>query len=185
VLKIWRARREQPRNEGTTAPAPSGSVMTPAGVLAGELDRTRLDLDRVAMLEEQLKERRRELSDWAEDIEPVDATDNALLLRIDGLRNLLEAVYGQRITFTGERREPSGTPVILGTVTVEDLAGNAAGVRAEIITSGEVHGEVRARRVGQGAEAIGVNASIIGGPRRTDASHTSRPNHESDENDPK
>jgi len=118
--------------------------------------------DAVERVEEQLRELRKDLSDYADGIELVDVKDQNLLKRIDALRQILEAVYQQRITFKGEQRPPSG-PVVEGRIDVEEVAGYTAAVRARQIFGGTVRAEANARRVEPGGQVIGVDTDSIGG----------------------
>jgi hypothetical protein len=80
---------------------------------------------------------------------------------MDALRLLLEAVYGQRITFKGERRQPSG-PLVTGQIDIDQAAGAAAAIRAKLISSGEVTGSATANRVEQGGKLTAVEIDHIG-----------------------
>ncbi|MFI9007540.1 hypothetical protein ACIGNX_09955 [Actinosynnema sp. NPDC053489] len=114
-------------------------------------------------VEPDLRELRRRLQDYADGVEAVASGDRELLESADAVRRLLEAVYGQRITFRGERRETSG-PVVEGEIDVESVAGYAAAVRARAVTGGAtVRAAVRVTEVGENAEVIGVDVDRIGG----------------------
>jgi hypothetical protein len=114
-------------------------------------------LDRV---EPDLRELRKVLQDYVDDIEPISAQDERLLEATDAARRLLEAVYGQRITFRGEQRPVSG-PVVEGTVDVDAVSGYVAGVRARVVGgSAHVRGAVRADEVS--GTAVGVDLDRIG-----------------------
>jgi hypothetical protein len=80
------------------------------------------------------------LANYADGIANVDASDSKLVAIADALRQQLETVYGQRITFKGEQREPSGAPLVVGTAEVKRVSGLAAGVIAVAVTEGEVRG---------------------------------------------
>ena len=81
---------------------------------------------------------------------------------MDALRQAMEAVYQQRLTFRGEQRLPSG-PVVQGTIEVKSVAGLAAAVEARLITSGKVAGTIKTEKVETGGSAFGVKADKIGG----------------------
>ncbi|MGH3797335.1 MAG: hypothetical protein ACRDSP_20875 [Pseudonocardiaceae bacterium] len=95
------------------------------------------------------------LAPYAQDWTDIDPADVSILTATDQLRMLLEAVYGQRLTFQGEQREESGTRV-----DVRQLLGNidgaVAGVRAKNI-SGEAQVSVS-----QTAEGVGVDGKLTG-----------------------
>jgi hypothetical protein len=156
VLSRWRERR-------AGSPAPGAALRPPAELIEGEVEPAEPDLDRVGAVEQELRDIRRSLAVYADDSdpEPVDPADKPLLEQVDALRRLLEAVYGQRITFKGEAREPSG-PLVEGEIDVEQVAGDAAAVRARVIESGEVKGIAKAKRVERGGRVSGVDADRIG-----------------------
>lgn len=148
ATELLRRRREK------SAAAPEVPVLE--GKLA-PLEPDTAVLDRV---EPDLRELRKVLQDYVDEIEPVSVRDERLLETTDALRQLLEAVYRQRITFRGERREPSG-PVVDGTVDVATVAGYVAGVRARVVSGGaHIRGAVRADDVT--GTAVGVDLDRIG-----------------------
>jgi hypothetical protein len=163
ILKQWRERRDKAAQESTARAdqTESTEVVLP-DAFEGNLENPKIHFDRVQASETHLRELRRDLSDYAEDIDVVDKTDSALLEKVDALRNLLEAIYGQRITFKGENRPASGIPVVAGRVDAGVIAGQATGVDAEAITTGEVRGGVKADEIKEGGSATGVKAGTIG-----------------------
>jgi hypothetical protein len=155
AIKTWRA-RQQGRQEVPATTPPS----LPATALEGRLDTSSPDLERVGRLESRLRELRHEISDWAQDLEPIDISNSGRLASVDELRRLLESIYGQRITFKGEARLPSGTPIVEGEVGVDRVAGTVAGVDTDAVPAGRIHGIARVRTVEPGGQAFGVR---IGG----------------------
>jgi hypothetical protein len=79
---------------------------------------------------------------------------------IDALRQVMEAVYQQHLTFREEQRAASG-PVVEGTIDVESIAGEAVGVEAKIILSGRIDGRISAKQV-EGT-LYGVKVDQVGG----------------------
>jgi hypothetical protein len=157
LIRYWRERRDKP---GETVPEPTLSL--PDNLLAGELEPLTVDHDALDRVQDQIRELRRDLLDYVDGNTPVTTDDEELLLRTDALRTLLEAVYGQRITFRGEQREAAG-PLIHGSVDVAQVAGYAAAVRARSLKlgSGTVRGEARANKVEKGAEIVGVELGTV------------------------
>jgi hypothetical protein len=99
----------------------------------------------------------------AYDREPqrIEARDPEFLASLERLRDLLEQVYGCRLTFTGEAREPTGTAVRVR----QDLgrvSGAGTGVKAKTIGAAEVDVAQSATQVDQGASVTGVDADRIG-----------------------
>jgi hypothetical protein len=162
--EILKRRRERKKaaEEGRAEGEPEPLRIKDPGVLEGELEPAVIDFEAVERLEEDLKVLSQQLGNYASGIEEVDPSDEELLRAADGLRRTLEAIYQQRITFKGEERPPSG-PLVEGRIDVEQVAGYAAAVRADVLESGRVRGELKATRVEHGGEAIGVDVKRIGG----------------------
>jgi len=155
VLKRWRERRDT-----GGVPAESATLRPPEGLLEGTVEPVEPKDDQAERLEQELRETRRLLADYAEGIETPKPGDHLVVEQADALRRLLEAAYGQRITFKGEQRPPSG-PLVTGEIDVKEVAGDAAAVRAKVISSGEVRGTAKADRVEQGGKLTGVEADRI------------------------
>lgn len=154
VIKAWRARRkdrEQPLEvpivETSVLDAqPSGATVDPA--VLTQVHTTMLNLWQ-------------QLAPYAQDLENVEDTDVRLARAAAELRALLEAAYGQRFTFRGEHREPTGTRVavaqVLGTV-----AGQAVGVEGDIGPAAAVVVRQDADEVTPEGTVIGVKGRISG-----------------------
>jgi hypothetical protein len=87
----------------------------------------------------------------------LDPQDGALRTRLGRLRELLEIIYGQHITFHGEAREPSGVAV---EQRVDTVSGAVTGVRGRQVSRARVAQDVR--HVDDGGWVIGVQADEIG-----------------------
>lgn len=150
------------RYERSNKAAEEEALQPGAPPLEGWLEPLRADVIVLAELKPDLRELRRLLADYVDGISPTDPGDSALLERMDALRRILEAIYGQNITFRGEQRPVSG-PVVEGVINVRAVAGHAAAVRANAITgSSTVRGEAYADEVQTGGEIIGVDIDRIG-----------------------
>jgi hypothetical protein len=162
--EILKRRRERKKaaGQGTAEGELEPLRIENPGILDGELEPAQIDFEAVDRLEQDLKVFSQQLGNYVSGIEEVDPSDEELLRVADALRRALEAIYQQRITFKGEKRSPSG-PVVEGRVDVEEVAGYTAGVRAEVIESGRVSGELKGKRVEPGGEAIAVDVKRIGG----------------------
>ncbi|TQM78285.1 hypothetical protein FHX81_0547 [Saccharothrix saharensis] len=159
ATELLRRRRER-RDEAAALEVEPAEVPELDGELRLPLRADGAVLERV---EPDLKELRRKLQDYADGVEEVASDDRGLLESADAVRRLLEAVYGQRITFRGEQRAASG-PVVEGGIDVDVVAGYVAAVRARAVTGGAtVRASVRANEVAEGAEVIGVDVDRIGG----------------------
>jgi len=156
VLKRWRERRDT-----GGAHAELATLQPPERLLEGTVQPVEPRDDQAERLEQELREARRLLADYAEGIETPKPGDHLVAEQADALRRLLEAVYGQRITFKGEQRPPSG-PLITGEIDVKQVDGDAAALRAKVISSGEVRGTSRAERVERGGKLSGIETDHIG-----------------------
>jgi hypothetical protein len=172
ALKRWRERKAA----GQSTAVESVEVQLPSGAFAGELERPQLHLEAVERLEQDLRDLRAAVADYAQGIDDVDPGNEQLLQTADALRQAMEAVYGQRITFRGEPRSPSG-PLAVGEANVDEVRGYVGGLRARKIISGSAAGRVAAKRVESGGQAIGLDVGTIG----AEASHSSPREDEEDE----
>jgi hypothetical protein len=161
ILKRWRARRDKAAQEANQAEAIN--INLPRAAFAGNLTKATIDFDMVQQSEKQLRQLRKDLSDYAEEIDKVEDNDTDLLEKVDALRKLLESIYQQHITFKGENRPTSGVPVVVGRVEAKVIAGQAAGVEAKVVTGGDVKGEVKADRIEKGGSAQGVKVDTVSG----------------------
>jgi hypothetical protein len=157
LLKRWRERKshaEPPTEQPIT-------ITLPKAVFAGSLAPVTIRYDVVARLEDQVKELSRDLGQYADGFEEVQVGDPLLLEKVNTLRLALEAAFGQRMTFLGEDRPATGTPVVVGEAFVKEVEGHVAAVRARIV-AGDVRGTARADHVHKGGEVYGVEADVIG-----------------------
>ncbi|MFJ5035295.1 hypothetical protein ACIQB5_46445 [Streptomyces sp. NPDC088560] len=129
---------------------PEDHISVPSSILAGGLQ---LPLEPDA---DRLRDRRGELEllqDFLIDHTPGDATaaSPSFLRRLAQARDLLEGIYGQRITFVGEDRPASGPFVHQKLKTV---SGEATGMDADEIAHGS--------NVTQDVETVDAGAKLIG-----------------------
>jgi hypothetical protein len=157
ALKRWRERKAA----GKTAGAEPVDVALPSDAFAGQLERPQLHFETVGRLEQELRDLRATVADYAQGIDKVDPKNDELLQTVDALRQTMEAVYEQRITFAGEPRPPSG-PSVVGEANVDEVLGYVAGLRARRIIGGSATGRVTVKRVGRGGQAVGLDVESIG-----------------------
>ncbi len=112
VTELLKRRRD--RAEQTAAAEPPVVPAGPVRVLDGTLVARPVDLQVVAGNEARLLELRRALADYADGLAQVDPADGRLLERVAALRGLLELAYGQHVTFRGEQRPATGSPLEAG-----------------------------------------------------------------------
>ena len=103
LLKHWRENRDR-RDEPEAGP----ELRPPSEIIEGSVEASRPSEEKLGSLEAELRELRKGISDYADGVEEIDPADAALLEQVDSLRQTIEVIYGQRITFKGEAREPSG-----------------------------------------------------------------------------
>lgn len=165
LIKQWHARRaaKPPEQERSPTDKTEISVNTPPALGAREL--------RVAVDFEHLDASIGELTRLRETLRPYDeGAPDVPLTAVSALRDRLEGLLGVALTFVGEDRPPTGSPVVEGQVRVGQHGGEAVGVDVEAIDAGSVRGAGSAEVVEPGARLIGVRAGRIGPPppRRTD-----------------
>src|SRR5262249_38709873 len=128
----------------------------PAGVLDRDPGPMVPDLTVLGQLAGQLQDLRDELEPYVLDRSRLESRQP--LEQVGALRDALEAIYGCRLTFVGELREPSGT-VVTGTARIKIVEGLAAGVRIDDLTGVDrVHGKIKTDTVRPGGEAFGTDA---------------------------
>lgn len=148
LLRRWREKKDRGETGSLEAPAASAPVLDAPLVTARVPD---------AVLEENaetLTALRRALIEYGDEGRRPDPADHALLETVDALRRVLELAYGQRITFRGERREPTGTRVD-SKVEATEVAGYLAGVRARLDAGLDISSDVRVGHVS--GEVVGVD----------------------------
>ncbi|MFD5848228.1 hypothetical protein [Streptomyces chartreusis] len=136
-------------------------VRTP-DVIEGRLHPVRIDPDAAEELADVLKDLRRRLEDYAQEYETPRDGDLDVLRAMRELRDAIEAVIGQRITFRGEKRDSSGTPVVTGRLTAQEIRGRATAVGVEDMRAGEVDADLKADTVAEGGEAIAAHIKNLG-----------------------
>jgi hypothetical protein len=157
LLKHWREHKDQPQE------APSGpELRAPADLIEGRVDASPPNLERLDRLEGEIRELRRSVADYADGVEEVDPSDVAFLNRVDDLRQAIEVVYQQRITFKGEDREPSG-PLVENEVLATEARIRKSSVGTVEATSGTVSQKVDVAHAD--IEDSTVGSVTIGSPR--------------------
>src|ERR1700682_1867660 len=121
ALRWWRERKVAGDSAADQSHQSSAEIPP---LFEGRLAPLVIHSDGMDTLEQDLKELRRALADYADGIETIDPKNVALLTATDALRRAMEAVYQQRLTFLGEARPPSG-PLVEGHIEIEEVAGYA------------------------------------------------------------
>jgi hypothetical protein len=89
--------------------------------------------------------------------ERLDSHNTTLRQHLSRLRNLLEEIYGQHITFRGEPREPSG---VLVEQRMDLVSGDVTGVRGQRVR--RVHVRQELNQVLDGSSVVGLQGDDIG-----------------------
>ena len=160
LLKRRRDRREV--GKASAASQPGEVAAASARDLEGALAPLVVDANALEQVEQCIREFRDALQGYVEGHKRIHSGDVRLLEMADALRQCLEAIYQQRITFPREQRPPSG-PVVEGWIDVDTVAGYAAAVRARTISDGHLSAQAHAEHVGPGGVMVGVEADRIGG----------------------
>ena len=164
LLNWLRARKSagaQSQSEPVPAPAvgPVGSA-----VLDGPLDTRRIDQGALEQLAAVIASGRGVLSPYAEGFIPVEAGDSTLLSAMGRVRRALEGVYGQTITFEGERGRGRTGAVLDVRMVLDDIYGEVTGGKIGRLHEGEVTIDVHGRDVKPGATVIGGQIEEMGRP---------------------
>jgi hypothetical protein len=164
ATEVLKARRERKREgESGIDHEPQITPITPEeipDIFEGQLGPLQVDFEALDRVADGLNDLRKEIGDYAQGIEVIDPKDQDMVVKVAAIRELLEVVYSQRITFKGEQRESSG-PLVHGSVRVKELAGDATAVRSGLITGGTVIGQAEAEKVSSSGRLVGVEAEII------------------------
>jgi hypothetical protein len=156
VLKRWRDRKAGREAEAQTPiPVPAHPP------LEGTIEPPTVDFDAVERLHDDIKALRSALGDYADGLADPEPGDQDLAAAADGLRRALEVVYGQRMTFRGEDRAPSG-PTVIGRAEADIVAGEVTGIRARLVRSGRVEATAVAKEVRPGGKLTGGACDTIG-----------------------
>jgi hypothetical protein len=154
LLKAWRDRRSQV--------APPGQLVVP--IMANEVldgtpaepvvDATVLDRENVSLA--RLLGR---LAPYAQGLADLDPDNAELAEQAGRVRAVLEAAYGQRFTFHGEQRDPTGTRVSVNQV-LGQVGGAVLGVEADVGPGVGVEVHQHATTVEPGGSVTGFKGKV-------------------------
>jgi hypothetical protein len=117
------------------------------------------DSQQLVLRQADLQQLRDALSPYIRGTAPVDATDEPLLRTLGRLREALEGVYGQHLTFTGEQRPASGPFV---RQNIDTVRGDVTGMEAEDSTTGPTEVIQDVKTVEADGRVVGMRANRIG-----------------------
>ncbi len=99
------------------------------------------------------------LSPYAQGQADIDLTDAELAEQAGRMRALLEAVYHQRLTFRGEKRDPTGSHVTVRQA-LGIVEGQVLGAAATVGSRGDLLVEQEAEQVKEGGSVTGFTGSV-------------------------
>ena len=129
--ELLRRRRDHKQATAEAGPVEIPPAEEAGQALAGQLTTSAVDEDAMDRYADQLARLWGWLAPYATGLTPVDPADRQLAEQVEAARRLLEQIYRQHITFTGERRPATGTPLDVR------HAGDAGRYAAQVIASGE------------------------------------------------
>lgn len=149
VLQRWREKRDRDVVEISASASPVLDAPLSGVVVAESV---------VAAHAEALGRLRRHLIEYAEEGRAPDPADADLLEAVDTLRRVLEVILGQRITFSGERRDMTGTVVDVA-VEAQLVEGYLAGLRSrgDLGEVASINSTMRVDTITTGGEAVGID----------------------------
>lgn len=159
-------RRGDREGDAAAADEPGdGVVQLPPEAFVGTLDTRRLDEAALTASVTALRQLRAALFPFVDGEDAVQPGDAELIERVDQLRRVLEAVYGQRITFVTEAGErPASGTVIDTTVDIDEINAEVIGVSVGQVSGGSITSKIRGKSVGPGGRVVGFQADSIGDP---------------------
>lgn len=157
LLKRWRD-HSQSADKPISEPV---QVALPPGAFVGQLAEPRIYYQELEQVHIPMNEARKFLLDYTDGTAEVDPSDTALIAKVDLLRQLLESVYQQRITFAHEDRAPSG-PLAEGRISADRVLGAAIGTDVDQFRRGTARGEANVKEVGPGGTAAGTRIKNLG-----------------------
>jgi hypothetical protein len=92
----------------------------------------------------------------------LDPNDVTTLNLVDKLRQALEMVLGQRLTFSGEQRPDATGPVVRTKMEIDKVAGKLTVQRIGSMTSGTAEAEAKVKEIPSGGEVTGTHIDHLG-----------------------
>ena len=131
VGELLRRHRDRRQSAAAAGPMEIPSAGEAGQVLAGQLTAGPVDEQVLDEHAKQLAKLWGLLAPYASGLTPVDPADQQLVEQVEASRRLLEQIYRQHITFTGEQRPATGTPLDV------QHYGDAGQYATQVIASGE------------------------------------------------
>ena len=160
LLKAWREQRKKVAS-GEPAPAHFSASIVDNQVLDGRPGLDVVDGTVVDRESKSLVQLMGALSPYAQGQAEIDLADTELAEQAGRLRALLEAAYGQRLTFRGEQRDPTGTRVTVKQV-LGDVEGVIIGADADVGPGGDLAVDQNVKNVKSDGSVTGFKGRIGG-----------------------
>ena len=161
-LNQWRRRKEASAKPETK---PASTIPEPPDVFDGPLGLKDADLSVLDNVGKDMLAAKKELANVVDGSSGADLADEAFLRNVQVLRWSMEQVVGHRITFIGEDRAQTGSPVIRGEVDVDLLQGSEAiGAEVDEMTQGTVEGKARVGTASDNSKVVGTRVGTTGAP---------------------
>jgi hypothetical protein len=167
LIKRWRGRKDAATVGEPTAATPAQTQLTiqVPEALGGRDLTFSPDMRLVEAKAGELLQLRAALSNYADDVAPVNPSDSQLIQTVTELRAVLEAILGLHLTFEGENRPATGQPMVTSKVQVGSVEGTVTGVQvAGAVTGGRIDSDVKAADVRSGGSVTGVSIGTLGPP---------------------
>ena len=177
LLKRWRDRKQkaaQKANKQEESPEEI-KISLPAAFDGQFSFNPKINFSAIQGTEEELNKLHNDLSKYAIGTSQIDTANSYLLEKVDRLRELLESIYQQHITFEGENRPPSGSPIVTGQIKAKEIDGKVKVVELMHVESGKISGSADADRIGPEADVTVVRVNTVGGksPRKRSSKNKS------------
>ncbi|HEY0790851.1 MAG TPA: hypothetical protein VGD78_07275 [Chthoniobacterales bacterium] len=161
----WRHEKKQAADKRANATqVPQVMLLPPPPVFAPPSQAGAIDEAALVRLEAPIRDLRKDLSEISDGTVAFDPKDVATLQQVDALRQALEMVLGQRLTFSGEQRPDATGPVVRTEMEIAKVAARAkaTNLRIQSMTAGRVEAKTKVGELGPGAEVTSADIGHLG-----------------------
>ncbi|HKO44669.1 MAG TPA: hypothetical protein VJU84_15425 [Pyrinomonadaceae bacterium] len=142
ILERRAARKDAQQKEASVPKTEPANVQLPASAFQGQLSSPQIDFDEVERQHDALLALRGRLVNYAEGLATANPDNKELIADVDNMREILESIYKQRISFKGEHRETSGTIITTDLKVNKDVRGKLTGTRVNKAKGGDIRTRV-------------------------------------------
>ena len=159
-LAQWRRRKEA---SATPETKEVSTMPVPPNVFDGPLALNDADLSILDDVGKDMLTAKKELANVVDGSSDVDLADQAFLRNVQLLRWSMEQVLGHRVTFIGEDRDPTGSPIVRGEVDVDLLErSEATGADVDEMVEGTVEGTAHVGTASDNSKVTGARVGTVG-----------------------